>query len=140
MTRPQLPPEPDREVSNLKVRVTDLERILRRIEQTYRPEAVFSYSGPLSVATSGRWYSRTGGRLASLLFAIDTPGETATVLEVYKNANPTPIRTVTLPAGSDKQVVSFEREKFFPDSDYLRIRIVSAGAGAGDLTVQGQMI
>jgi hypothetical protein len=138
MSRAQLPPETDRELSTLKGRVSDLERILRRIEQAYKPEAMFSYSGVLAVASSGRWYSRTGGRLGSILFSLNTPGETDTVLELYKNG--ALLSPVTIPAGVDRVTIPFENVKFFPDADYLTLRISSAGAGAADLGAQGQMI
>lgn len=137
MTRALLPPVTDREVETLKKRVTDLERVLRRIERSYKPGPLFSYSGVLAVASSGRWYSRTGGRLISILWSIDTPGETGTVLELHKNG--TLLREVEIPAGVEKLATNLS-EPMVPDGDYLTLRIATAGAGAADLVSQGELL
>lgn len=125
----------------LERRVRDLERALTtRLPTTtpksQRQEAVFSYAGTLTVATSPRWYPRTTARLTQVVASLATAGTSDTVVTVYVNG--TSVGTLTLRSGVTKASGSFT-SALTADTDHLRVGVTTVGTGAADLTVQARL-
>lgn len=93
----------------------------------------FVLSGRIYTSTSPRYYLRVASTLQRVLVSIDTPGTTSTLVRLYKNTDT--LTTITVPGNTDKTQVTLS-EPFDPDYDYLRVGIITVGAGAVGLDVQ----
>ena len=133
MTRPLTPPEIGSELAALKRRVDALERRLRNLDDVFRPELEFSYSGALTASASPRAPRRAAGRLEEIVCELDTPGSTATVVDVLKNG--VAEATVTIAAGFYTVRQMVYGVTFSPTVDKIKAEITAAGTGAADLAV-----
>lgn len=93
----------------------------------------FVLAGQLYASTSPRYYRRVPSVLQRVLASVDVPGTTPTAIGLYRNASVA--ATVTLGAGVSKTQVALSLP-FDPDTDYLRVGVLTPGAGAKDLDVQ----
>lgn len=134
-----LPPEIAREVSDLKQRVSDLERLLRGvdIETLTRPETIFSLPGAVDAMSSGRWYSPDGQSIRQFLASIDVTGASDTRVHVYRSGDGTPVANILIPAGQHVGGVTVGVD-LTADTDWLTVAVVEAGAGAQRLVVQAR--
>ena len=139
MTRALLPPELEREVEHLKIRVSDLERRLRRFEEERPPETIYSLPGEVYATTSNRWYPRSDEKVIELLVSLVTSGTTATVVSILKND--VEVREIEVPAGqgAESPVVVNAAIELQRNADDLRVQVVEGGDGASGLTVQARL-
>lgn len=132
MSTANTPPRIDSELSKMKKRIDALERRLNDLASIYRPEIVFSFSGPLTPGESPTWTRREAGRLIEVHARLRVAGTTDTVIEIHKNGEE--VLTVTVPAG--QAMVRVPTSIFFAaDMDVLHDVLTTAGTGAIDLTV-----
>lgn len=136
MTRPLLPPETEREIEHLKVRVTDLERRLRALIEQRPPETIFSLPGALYVTASNRWYPRADEKAIELLVSLVVAGTSPTLVRILKND--VEVRELEVPAGqgADSPLVVNAAIELQRNADDLRVEVVTAGEGAEGLNVQ----
>ena len=139
MTRALLPPELEREVERLKIRVSDLERQLRALIEERPPETIFSLPGPVYVTSSNRWYPRADEKVIEFLVSLVAAGDDPTVVRILKND--AEVREIELPAGqgAESPVVVNASVELQRNADDLRVEIVTAGDGAEGLTVQARL-
>lgn len=139
MTRGLLPPELEREVERLKIRVSDLERQLRTLIEQRPPETIFSIAGALYATASNRWYPRADEKVIEILVSLVAAGDTATVVRILKNDDE--VRPIEIPAGqgADSPVVVNAAIDLQRNSDDLRVEVVEAGDNAEGLNVQARM-
>lgn len=134
MTRSQLPPETEREVSRLKRRVSDLERVLGEVlAGALNPGTAFTLAGGIYVSESVPWVTRVDSRAVEVVALLGTAASSGTTtLELRKNG--AAIGTFSINAGElSKKFTTSNR--FSPDVDRLTVAIVAAGVGARDLDV-----
>lgn len=137
MTRPLLPPELEREVERLKIRVSDLERILQRLVRIWRPEIVYSIDEQLDGhGESERFYLRQSAKLVELLLSLRVAGTEETVVEIRRNGDS--LGTVTIPAGQNGPVSRPFAVMFGADSDYLTFEVIAPSPAARGLTAQAR--
>ena len=127
-----VPPSVQRELSTLKQRVLNLERMLNDLRVAYRPEIVFSQSGPLALGSSPMWTRRESGLLVEVVALLRVPGSTDTSIDVFRND--TVMLTATIPAGLQMVRVSTQ-VAYGADQDNLHDEVTVVGAGAADLTM-----
>ena len=139
MTRPLLPPELEREIENLKIRVTDLENRLRAALEDRPPETIYTLAGSIFQTSSTRWYPRRDEKVIELLVSLVTAGTTDTVVRILKND--AVARTITVPTGqgASAPVVVNAKLELRRNEDDLRVQVLTAGTGAAGLTVQARM-
>lgn len=139
MTRALLPPELEREIESLKIRVSDLERRLRRFEEERPPETIYSLPGEVYATTSNRWYPRADEKVIELLVSLVTSGTTPTVVSILKND--VEVREIEVPAGqgAESPVVVNAAIELQRNGDDLRVQVVEGGDGASGLTVQARL-
>lgn len=135
MTDRNAAPTVSGEIAELKGRVDDLERILRKkgdgVGQT---DPTFSYSGALAASASPLWVARYPSRLITVVGILGTVGADETVVEVSKNG----VVVATLTIAADQNFATTVCSVFFAAAqDLLRFEITSPGSGAEDLTVEG---
>lgn len=114
-------------------RIDALERRLSSFRTRVEDEFTYNLSGTIDVAESGRRYLRYSARLVEVLCSLTAAGDTETIVGVYRND--ALLDTVTIPAGSSLVVQPFSAI-YGADTDYATVRILDAGDGAEDLTVQ----
>lgn len=139
MTRALLPPELEREVERLKIRVSDLERQLRNLIEQRPPETIFSKDGLVVVATSNRWYPRRDEKVIELLASLVLAGTTQTVIQILKND--VVVRTITIPTGQGaaSPIVVNASIELQRNADDLRVAVLTAGDDAEGIVVQARM-
>ena len=93
----------------------------------------FTLGGPIYASTSPRYYCRTPSVLQRALVSLDVPGGGTTSVRLYKNTDV--ITTIDLGSGVDKTQVALN-VNFEPDTDYLRVGVITAAPGAAGLGVQ----
>lgn len=135
MSSSNTPPDPWKAIQALNRRVDILERRRNDLDDPFKPEIVFSYSGPLATATSPPYPFAVASRMFAVVCAVGTPGGTATTVDILKDDDP--IGTATIPAGATIATVPIS-SKWSPDQDILKFEITSAGSGAVDLTVSAR--
>lgn len=137
MTRPLLPPETEREIETLKRRVSDLERILKRLVKIWRPEIVYCVDEELDGhGESELFFLRESAKLVELLLSLRVPGTGETVVEIRRNGDS--LGTLAIPAGSNGPVTRPFAVTFGADSDYLTFEIITPSAAARGLTAQAR--
>lgn len=139
MTRALLPPEIEREIENLKRRVSDLERLLRALIEQRPPETLYSLPGEVYETTSNRWYPRADEKVIEFLVSLVEAGSTSTVVRVLKNDALAREITLTAGQGETSPVVVNAAIELQRNEDDLRVEIVTAGNGATGLTVQARL-
>lgn len=137
MTRPLLPPELEREVERLKIRVSDLERILQRLVRIWRPEVVYCIDEELvGHGESEPFYLRQSAKLVEVLLALRVAGVDETVVDIRKNGDS--LGTVTIPAGYQGPTTRPFGVTFGGDVDYLSFEVISPSPAARGLTAQAR--
>lgn len=112
------------------------DRELERYIAESMPDLTFSLPGPLTETTSPRFRSRMHYRVDQWIASLNTAGSSTTSLWVLRSG----VRTVQIELGAGVNEVEVSRYVLLDKGvDYVQIEIETAGAGAADLTVQGQM-
>jgi len=139
MTRGLLPPEVDREIESLKIRVSRLERLLRELTEERSPETIYSLPGPLFATTSNRWFPRRDEKVIELLASLVDAGDTATVIRILKND--VLAREIEIPAGqgATTPIVVNAAIELQRNEDDLRVQVLTVGENATGLNVQARM-
>lgn len=127
-----LAPSTPANISQLKKRVTALERYTDRSRGGELDEVLFTFPDTLYVAASPPYRYRLGGIVTSIVALLGTAGTTTTTVKVYRNG--IIITTLTMAAGITSTSVNIA-EAFGAGFDLLTVGITGAGAGAADLTV-----
>lgn len=139
-------PTPLSELTDIKRRLYDLERRLRGLSGSTRPDVlsetiVFSQGGDTTAVTttevSGRYYPRRRSTLGFLLVSLTTSGSSTTTVSVKKNG--VEITTVSLGSAvtlATKAVTT----SFSLGVDYLTVAASAAGTNAEGLTVQAEFV
>lgn len=133
MTAGLVPPEVAREMSDLKKRVSDLERQLGEVLRGALDHGLpFNLAGPLEVTESVPWTPRFLTRAVDVVALLGVAGSTATSFEVRKNGSP--VATITLEAGEvfRRSTISVP---LTADTDLLTVAITVVGTDAEDLDV-----
>ena len=135
MTGRNTPPDLAVEISNIKRRLDAIERKLNGLDDVFKPEIVFSYSGPLAVSISPTWTRRETGRMVEVHARLRVAGSTDTLIDIVKNG--ATILTVTILAGSlsVRRPCNGNDFLFYADQDVLYDEITTVGSGAEDLTL-----
>jgi hypothetical protein len=134
------PPGPVSVLAHHQQRIEELERPLPPQQQP-RParfEVAFDFAGLLSAGESDEVPLRDAGRLNVVAFRAKTPGTTDTTVRVYRNGVAlTPsgagATLIHLAAGSANVQKVFFDQLFSPDSDTLRVAVITPGTGASGL-------
>lgn len=136
MTRGLLPPEIEREIEALKIRVSALERLLRDLLEQRPPETIYSLPGPVFVTTSNRWFPRRDEKVIEILVSLVDAGASPTEIEILKND--VLERAITIPTGggASSPVVVNAAIEIQRNEDDLRVDVVTAGLNASGLNVQ----
>jgi len=135
VTKGLLPPELEREVSKLKKRVSDLERVLGEVLAGGRDHGLpFTIAGPVYISESPPWTPRFATRAVEVIALLGAPAEVGTTtIEVRKNGNPI---GAGLALGVGETVKRFTiSSPFGADEDLLTVGVTAAGTGAEDLDV-----
>lgn len=132
MTQANQEPTPERAVSGLRGRVTNLERKLGVDLTTYRPDTVFSLGGPIYVSESSPYPVPNKRRYKRVAMALTVVGSTSTTIHV--NVNGSSVASFTLAASQQYQDNSLSLP--VEPGDLVTVEITDPGDDAEGLTVQ----
>lgn len=130
MTRVIGNPDPMRTISELKQRVTNLERRLDNEIRQRLDLGTTWYMHELELTEWGPWRCPDRRRLSSIQAELLVPGSTTTT--VHLNLNGTSLGSVSLASGDDFDIEPLSRQ-LNPDQDILTAETTSLGTGASGL-------
>lgn len=132
MTQARQPSTPERAVSGIKGRLTDLERQLGIDVRNYRPDTLFTLGGPLYVSESSPYPVPSKRRYKRVAMALTVAGSSTTTAQVKVNG--AGVGSFSLPAG---QAYSDNTLSLLVEpGDLVTVALTTAGDDAEGLTVQ----
>lgn len=120
-------------LSAVKGRLDKVERKIREFGSFGQPELTWILAGPIYTITMPKKRVPEDRRYHYLVVDLTTAGSTATVLRLMKNGST--VEDFTLAASSTYRKFDLaDALVVVPGTDYVQLRIVTAGTGAVDLT------
>lgn len=121
-------------ISALKQRVDKIERAIRGFGGFGQPELTYVLAGPVYPIIMPRKRVPEARRYHFVHVELTTPGSTSTTIQIRKNG--TSVQTITHAAGIGAQRYDLTDPLIMiPQTDYVDVRIVTAGTGGDTITV-----
>lgn len=110
-----------------------------RVLETYESEVFeedmpFVLPGTIYASTSPKYKLRLDAVLYEVVTSLNTAGSTSSTIHVLRNG--TNVQTITVPSSSVEVITTVDPTVAFVTTDYIQVRVVTAGTGAEDLDTQ----